>query len=67
MAVAIRIESRDKTYSGSVSLDKKVASLLRRAGRLMSILSLSDEYDDDLSIFRRVPFCDGEAMRWKSG
>ena len=54
VSTAIRVESRAKTYGRSVEIDKDVISKLRAGGRLISVLSLIDEYDNDLSFYRRI-------------
>lgn len=53
-ATAIRVEARDKTYAGAVAVSAAVVMALRKGGRLSQLLSLVDDYDEDLNIYRRI-------------
>ena len=53
-ATAIRFEARDRDFAAAVQLSTSVVEALRRAGRLAELLSLVDEYDEELNIHRRI-------------
>ena len=54
IGTAIRYEARAHSYAETVTLSAAVITALRQAGRLSQMLSLFDDYDDDLNIFRRI-------------
>ena len=53
-ATVIRFEVRDAVYSTTVRLSGEIVAALRKDGRLLSLNSLVDDYDGDLSIYRRI-------------
>ena len=50
----IRIEARGKTYSQAVALDLAMVNELKDGGRLIALRSLIDDFDDELSLYRRI-------------
>ena len=53
-ATAIRYEARSKDPDEARTLSGQILSALRRAGMLKQMLSVLDDFDDDLGIYRRI-------------
>ena len=54
VATAIRYEARSKDPDEARTLSGQILSALRRAGMLKQMLSVLDDFDDDLGIYRRI-------------
>ena len=52
-ATSIRYEVRSTDHRETVTLSQAVVAALRKGKRLRSLLSLTDQFDDKLSIYRR--------------
>ena len=54
IGTAIRFEARARGYGAAVNLSERIVRALRAAGRMRSLLSLLDLFDDELGIHRRI-------------
>ncbi len=54
IATAIRFEVRDRMQKETDRLSDEIVAALRRSGRLLALGALIDDYDDELSIYRRI-------------
>ncbi len=53
-ATAIRFEVRSRSYAESVRLSAAIVEALRSGRRLLSLLSLVENFNDELGIYRRI-------------
>ena len=53
-ATAVRYEARSKDPDEARTLSGQILTALRRAGMLKQMLSVLDDFDDDLGIYRRI-------------
>ena len=53
-ATAIRYEARSKDPNEARAISGQILTDLRRAGKLKQMLSVLDDFDDDLGIYRRI-------------
>ena len=51
---AIRYELRSPKYDETLTLDKNLLHALRASARLVGLLSLEEDFDDELAIHRRM-------------
>ena len=53
-ATAMRYEARSKDPDEARTISGQILTDLRRAGKLKQMLSVLDDFDDDLGIYRRI-------------
>ena len=53
-ATIVRVEARARTYAAVLTLSDRLVAAMREGGRLVSLLSLIDDYDEPLGIHRRI-------------
>ena len=53
-ATAIRCEARSKDPDEARDISGQILTALRQAGMLKQMLSVLDDFDDDLGIYRRI-------------
>ena len=52
--IAVRFEARAKTPEEAKRISDQIISALRRNGLMRQLLALTDDFDDDLEIHRRI-------------